>query len=177
MLTLFFCRCDRMNADLKKACKAYKEDFFSALQSRYGIPKGELEEIWENCFSKKKSSKTKNAWQAFSNHHRPLLKSRGLRFGEIAQELGRMWHELSPEEKAKYKPVGIRVQDEDDPVNKEATPVDFNTEKEKELWATYREFKISDLRSMCIRLGLETSTNRRQMIMALVLHRLSSDEN
>lgn len=185
-----------MNPDLEKIIKTYQDDFISSLHQKYGIPKEELEEISHNCFPTKKSP-PKNAWQAFSNAHRPILKKKGLTFGQIAKELGRIWSTMSSQEKARYQSKSIRSamlvhhQEETldsssmpthfdevaDELNKEPIPTDFTTEREKELWVAYRDFKMSQLRSMSVRLGLETSVNRRHMILGLVLHRLSAEKN
>lgn len=182
---------------MKENVSSYEEDFFSKIHDKFGIPLEDLRTLWNTTVPKplvtssKKKKKTlpSNAWQSFCQEERPRLKDRGLNFGEIAKELGKKWSSMSDDEKASYKkkiPISLKedlekedettekpTSQEEDDNKREPIPSDFQTDREKELWKMFRSFKMAQLRDHCQRMGLETSTHRRPMIMALVLHRLT----
>lgn len=148
--------------------------------------------------------KKKSNWMIFCEQHRSELSH--LSFSEIAKELSRRWkllnedqksmyteehlknqiqNQKSPPKKKKRKTVpppptvleDIPLEEEEKVVDKEPCPADFSTEKEKEVWNHFREMKISHLREMCNRFGLQTSVNRREMILGLCLYRLANDDS
>lgn len=116
-----------MNKAIQAVVDSYIGSFISLLEEKTGMTKEQLVEIWEESQkiqpsgssastasssplrSKKASSggsssaKKPSAYLTFCKTMRPRLKANGLSFGEIAKELGRMWKEMSQEEKDTYK--------------------------------------------------------------------------
>lgn len=88
--------------------------FVSLVENKTGVSKEELMELWEEAqkarpeFShveKKKGKRTTSAYNLFCKEKRPILKAQGMSFGDISSTLGKMWRDLSDEEKKAFSPA------------------------------------------------------------------------
>ena len=57
------------------------------------------------------------------------------------------------------------------PKIKNKIPDDITSDRDQELWQTFAQLKVKDLRVQCENFGLMTSTKRNDMIRALMIHR------
>lgn len=75
------------------------------------------------------------------------------------------------------KPQMKKQQDPPEPKKskKEEPPADMTCPREIEIWNEIRDLRLLDLRTLCEQNGLQTSTKRRDMILALVCHRISEE--
>lgn len=150
--------------------------------------------------------KNPSAYIIFCNERRPDLRKEHpeMKFIELSKELGRLWTGMSAEEKQPYvdrknaaaaaivpPPAPIMMEEEaqqdiEQPVAVAAAaakskrkandiPADL-TEREHDLWCQFAELKSSELRKQCEFNHLKTSRNNRDMIKALVAHRIALED-
>lgn len=78
-------------------------------------------------------------------------------------------------------PPQVEVEEETVPKNrrpkiKNKIPDDITSERDTELWQTFSQLKVKDLRAQCENFGLMTSTKRDDMIRALMIHRKALED-
>jgi hypothetical protein len=110
-----------MNSAILAIIEQHQAIFMDRLTDRFEIPREQMEEIWEEVrkIKMKKIKKIKkvsvpSAYVLFCRAKRQGLKDMDMDmdFGKISKELGRMWRDISPEEKLFYATENNRLRRE-----------------------------------------------------------------
>jgi hypothetical protein len=91
-----------LSKDIEKQVNKRMKSFFESVNSECGVEVSKLEGLWNKvCGVKEK--KVSN-FQNFCKKHRSELKEKNpaYKFGDVNRELGKMWGELSDNEKVKF---------------------------------------------------------------------------
>lgn len=94
--------------ELQKVVNKTITTYISAISEKYNLEHSELVEIWEEVQGGKKKGKPRqNGYINFCKAKRPDIKKENptMTFGEQGKVLGKMWKELSVEEKSKWNVV------------------------------------------------------------------------
>ena len=110
-----------MNSAILAIIEQHQAVFMDRLTDRFEIPREQMEEIWEEVrkikikkIKKIKKVSVPSAYVLFCRAKRQGLKDKDMDmdFGKISKELGRMWRDISPEEKLFYATENNRLRRE-----------------------------------------------------------------
>lgn len=185
-----------MNSAIQKIIKEHNDLLLSQIAEKFSVNPDELNELAESVFNTKlgrtnaprKKREVVSAYLAFCAKTRDSIKKESpeMKFGDVSKRLGEMWGKLTPEEKATYAAVTaptaptttIATEEEIEDVITENIEEIVNEELPPPIQEALRQqleaSKISELRKMCKNYGLDTSTQRQEMIQNILAHRATT---
>jgi hypothetical protein len=182
-----------MNSAIQKIIKEHNDLLLSQIAEKFSVNPDELNELAESVFNTKlgrtnaprKKREVVSAYLAFCAKTRDSIKKESpeMKFGDVSKRLGEMWGKLTPEEKSTYAAVTaptttIATEEEIEDVITENIEEIVNEELPPPIQEALRQqleaSKISELRKMCKNYGLDTSTQRQEMIQNILAHRATT---
>jgi hypothetical protein len=186
-----------MNSAIQKIIKDHNDLLLSQIAEKFSVNPDELNELAESVFNTKlgrtnaprKKREVVSAYLAFCAKTRDSIKKESpeMKFGDVSKRLGEMWGKLTPEEKATYAAVTApttttttedEIENEIEDVITENIEEIVNEELPPPIQEALRQqleaSKISELRKMCKNYGLDTSTQRQEMIQNILAHRATT---
>ena len=124
-----------LNTAIQNTIAQYFSSFIENVSTKFNISQDEFNDLWKETQKEKlkikprrrvNTNKTPSAYINFCNYQRKIIKTENpnLTFGDVAKALGKLWKDLSIDEKKKYSdPAYIGESDEKPTATEESKKV------------------------------------------------------